>query len=229
MTKILDFNAFMKHGGNPSTINESISGYYGETVDFGRMLHMVCEDYSYDIEREKSNTSYLGDDVKLLIDEIRNLPNEAFIEFYGRCDTDSIMLYDNNSEDFVREVNELCNTKHMEGASLLYNVGSWKQSDKYAALGYPRYDTSWTWACSFGDNDFPTKSDEFMDYFVYVVIDMDGWDADLGKFGFSYSLGFEENKKQIMSRYKYPESMINLVYGMYLKYCRENDIEPEIK
>lgn len=51
----------------------------------------------------------------------------------------------------------------------------------------------------------------------------------LNKFVFAYNLSFEDNKKRIMSEYKYPESMIDLVYVMYVKYHEHNGLEAEIK
>lgn len=230
MTKIFDFISFIKQvKSNNIALNESVSEYYNDIVDFDKAMHEVCSDYQYDIEREKKKVPYLEDDVKRLIAEIRNLPVDAFMTLYDESYySDNIKFYYNNSEDFVKEVNDWCKSKDIEGASLLYNLGSWKKEDKYAAFIYPK-NGSWTWVCSFDDENFPTKSDEFMDYFVYVVIDMDGWDAYASKFGFDYHMGFEENKRKIMAEYDYPESMIDLVYGMYLKYHEHNGWEPEIK
>lgn len=231
MTKIFDFISFIKQVKSSNiALNESASEYYNEITDFETLVHEIYDSYRYDIDRKKEAVSYLEDDVKKLIAEIRGLPVDAFMDFYSDSyDSDNIMLFYNNSDDFFEAVNDGTERRNVKGMSLLYNTGSWKSDDKYGAIVYTNSGFTKMYVCSFNDENFPTKNDEFMDYFLYIAIDMNGWDAYMSKFGFDYKLGFDENKRKIMAEYDYPESMIDLVYGMYLKYHDHNGWEPEIK
>lgn len=230
MTKIFDFKDFMKHTKNGvCKLNENESFNTGFKVSFEDCLDALYNSNVSEIDRKKNETSFLGDDVDKLVDEIRNFPNNVFFSFYKDCcdDSENIIFFDNNSKEFIKTLKLWCENGNIECQNLLYNTGSWDENDEYAAIVYPKWNG--TWVTSFGDDNMPTQNDEFMDYLTYIVIGMNDFDTSLRKFGFNYDIGFADNKRRITSQKGYSESMIDLVYGMYLKYCEHNGLEPEIK
>ncbi len=228
MEKIFDFNTLMNNK-SVGKLNENESYYAKPTMDFEHCVNALCDSFGFEISKHKKFTAYLGDYVNKLIAEIRSLPGDVFFRLYTECcdESESMVFFMNNSKEFVDEVEYRCESGDIKCQSVLYNKGSWNVNDKYAAFVYPEWSDHWI--TSFNDDNMPTENDDFMEYFVYIVIDMNDWDDRLRKFGFDYLLSFEENKRRVMSEYGYPESMIDLVHEMYCKYCEHYDLEVEMK
>lgn len=198
-----------------------------EPKTFEEALELCCyNNIGTDVGKEKEGFGYQGDDLGRLENEIRNLDHDTFVRIFEDSYYDGTLYLTRNADQNFYD--ELYNWDLNLG-SLLRNDGGWKETDKYAAIVYYEYDSDLTWVCSFGDDNFPTGDQRFMDYFLYDVVGIQDMDVCLGKFGFRYEKSLELNKRNIAAEYGYSESLADLLYGMYLRYCEHEGVEPEIQ
>ena len=232
MKKILKTEDFCSNISRFGRLNEGRKSteYEKSQTDkksFKEALEFCCLDsFESEVEKAKSDFGYQGDNLDMLANEIMNLDHDTFVwiymnGYYGN----TLYMLRNADKDFYNELNNW----ETNPGGLLRNDGGWKETDKYAAILYYRYNSDLTWVCSFDDENFPTNDPRFVDYFLYEVVRIQDMDNCLCHFGFNYKKSFDLNKKIIATEYGYSDSLVNLLYNMYLKYCEAEGVEPEIK